>query len=248
MSILVVSSSNVWAGPVSTSDPRLAIPVTFRLGLPRSSWCPQETAPSFLRPCQASFARSLCCTTCWSTVCSTDLPPGTSGCRSCTWPGLCFQRYALHASRKGERAYVVTFLLRFLSQKRTNPGTDLHSHVTQAASPDTPPTLQRYTMLHMARKTSRPKAQWPHLVVIASMWSHVVTRLGCAWRAHLLPIALACIQWTLVTTVLMMRNFSSYRTPEMSPFALDPLFSYGRQDVESPLHGVHQEFVGRAGQ
>ena len=76
-------------------------------------------------------------------------------------------------------------------------------------------------MLHMARKTSRPQAQWPRLVVIASMWSHVVTGLGCA---HPLPIALACIQWTSVTTALMMRNFSSNRTPEMSAVALDPLF------------------------
>ena len=115
---------------------------------------------------------------------------------------------------------MVTFLLRFSSQKVTNPGTDIHSHVTLAASP----TLKRYTTLQMARKTSRPQAQWPRLVVIASMWSHVVTGLGCALRAHPLPIALACIQWTSVTTVLMMRNFSSNRTPEMSPFALDPLF------------------------
>ena len=47
-----------------------------------------------------------------------------------------------------------TFLLRFSSQKVTNPGTDIHSHVTLTVSP----TLQRYTMLQMARKTSRPQA------------------------------------------------------------------------------------------
>ena len=47
---------------------------------------------------------------------------------------------------------MVTFLLRFSSQNVTNPGTDIHSHVTLAASP----TLQRYTMLQMARNTSRP--------------------------------------------------------------------------------------------
>ena len=115
---------------------------------------------------------------------------------------------------------MVNFLLRFSSQKVTNPGTDIHSHVTLAASP----TLQRYTMLQMARKTSRPQAQWPRLVVIASMWSHVVTGLGCALHAHPLPIALACIQWTSVTTAWMMRSFSSSRTPEMSAVALNPLF------------------------
>ena len=49
---------------------------------------------------------------------------------------------------------MVTFLLRFSSQNVTNPGTDIHSHVTLAASP----TLQRYTMLQMARHTSRPQA------------------------------------------------------------------------------------------
>ena len=48
--------------------------------------------------------------------------------------------------------------------------------------------------------------------------------LCCAFRAYPLPIALACIQWTSVTTVLMMRNFSSSLTPKMSPFAADPLF------------------------
>ena len=64
----------------------------------------------------------------------------------------------------------------------------------------------------------------PRLVVIVSMWSHVATGLGCALRAHPLPIALACIQWTSVTTAWMMRSFSSSRTPEMSAVALDPLF------------------------
>ena len=49
---------------------------------------------------------------------------------------------------------MVTFLLRFSSQKVTNPGTDIHFHVMLAASP----TLQRYTMLQMAKKTSRPQA------------------------------------------------------------------------------------------
>ena len=115
---------------------------------------------------------------------------------------------------------MVTFLLRFSSQNVTHPGTDIHSHVTLAASPN----LQRYTMLHMARNTSRPQAQWPRLVVIVSTWSHVATGLGCALRAHPLPIALACIQWTSVTTAWMMRSFSSSRTPEMSAVALDPLF------------------------
>ena len=42
--------------------------------------------------------------------------------------------------------------------------------------------------------------------------------------AHPLPIALACIQWTSVTTAWMMRSFSSSRIPEMSAVALDPLF------------------------
>ena len=115
---------------------------------------------------------------------------------------------------------MVTFLLRLSSQKVTNPGTDIHPHVTLAASP----TLQRYTVLQMARNTSRPQAQWPRLVVIVSTWSHVATGLGCALRAHPLPIALACIQWTSVTTAWMMRTFSSSRTPEMSAVALDPLF------------------------